>query len=92
MVLLTYWVTRDSDPETGVPNDTVDVWYSKPVRHRVGERGAFWLDDDSLITERYATWSLASARVTAGVVPDDDTQCIRIGPLADARLRPGTAA
>ena len=81
---VTYWLTRDSDPTTGRPNDYVDVWWSKPVRFALGDRGSFWLDRDSGLTERQACWSIVTA-ATLGVYPDDGLMCIRVGPEGASR-------
>lgn len=83
-VYVTYWLTRDSDPVTGVPADYVDVWWSRPTRYAVGDRGGFWLDRFSGLSERQACWSIDAARVT-GQCPDDGMQCIRVGPEAGSR-------
>jgi hypothetical protein len=82
-VYVTYWLTRDSDPETGEPCGFVDVWWSKPVRF-TNYRGAFWLDRDHMMAERMERWSVATALV-AGPCPDDDVQCIRVGPESASR-------
>lgn len=94
-VYVTYWLTRDSDPCTGQPSAHVDVWWSKPQRFVVGERGSFWLDRNNAMDERQACWSLDHAR-RIGVIPDDGMQCIRVGPESDSRdslrtIKPGVA-
>jgi hypothetical protein len=82
-VYVTFWLTRDSDPETGVPGAFVDVWWSRPVRF-TNYRGAFWLDRDHRDAERMERWPIAFAR-SVGACPDDDVQCIRVGPESASR-------
>ncbi len=74
----TYWITRDVDPETGLPGDVVDVWFSRPIWFAVGS-GSFWLDRFSGLTERFAQWTLAQAKYVCHVYPDDGLMCIRVG-------------
>ncbi len=83
-VYLTYWLTRDSNPDTGAPSSYVDVWWSKPTRYAVGERGGFWLDRFSGLTERQACWALDTTQAI-GPCPDDGVQCIRVGPETATR-------
>lgn len=73
----TLFVTRDSDPETGAPNERVEAWFARPTRYAIGERGAFWLPEAG-VADRAATWSLVDCRRRARTIPDDDRQCLRI--------------
>lgn len=86
---VTYWLTRDSDPDTGAPSAYVDVWWSRPVRYPVGERGSFWLDPISVtgLGERYGVWTVETA-AQLGIYPDDGIMCIRVGP----EIRPREAS
>lgn len=80
-VYVTYWLTRDADPETGAPVARVDVWLSRPMRYPVGDRGWFWLDVTSAtgLGDRDAVWSLETA-ASLGTYPDDAGQCVKVGP------------
>lgn len=87
------WITRDSDPVTGVVEDHVDVWTSAPVRHLVSipEEAArrlrvhapalavTWVTADFDSTGRVARLPIAAARAAFPCVPEDDRQCVRIG-------------
>ncbi len=81
----TYWVTRDSDPETGAAYDRVKVWLAPPHRHALG-RGAFWLGP-ALEADLYCESDLWWCFNNGHTWPDDDRQSIRVegdrvkGPL-----------
>lgn len=79
MSRFTYFVTRDSDPDTGALTDYVEVWFAKPIRHRVGDRGACWVPPDApSSTLRFARWPLEECLRRTGTIPDDDRQCLRV--------------
>ncbi len=80
--LWTYWLTRDSDPDTGVADDVVRVWLSQPTRYSVGDHGCFWL---APMPDHFADWSFEECLAGPRVYPDDSRQCIRCGPLEDVR-------
>lgn len=74
-----FWVTRDSDPLTGVLETDVDVWTSPPHR-AVCELGAFWVspaDEGWDLSTRWGRYTVASFAARVGTVPDDDRQCVR---------------
>jgi hypothetical protein len=72
----TYWVTRDSSPETGEPYQEAKVWLSAPNRYTVGN-GAFWLGPN-LELDHFATWALVFCQKQIYTIPDDDRQSIRV--------------
>lgn len=80
-----YWVTRDSDPDTGVVSSLVRVWLTRPARHTLGERGAFWIGQ--AIGDMYSEWTLAQCYAACGTAPDDDRQSIRVE--GDQQWEPG---
>lgn len=85
MQYLTYWLTRDGDPETGEPLPYVDIWYSRPTSIEVGDRGRIWLDRYGLLGERYGRWTVAQCMLECRVAPDAANQVIRVGSEHETR-------
>lgn len=75
------WVTRDSCPITGAPEDTVDVWSSRPVRHQTTlcAPSAMWVTGDWDVSGRVANIPLAAARAMFATLPDNDRECLVFG-------------
>ena len=72
----TYWMTRDSDPNTGAPIPWVRVWLARPTRE-VNGAGARWVGPKA--DDYYCDWSLDDATFHARTYPDDDRQCVVVG-------------
>ena len=70
----TYWLTRDTEPDTAQLSPRVRVWLARPSRKDAG-RGRVWSTPD--MGDLYGEWSIDEARYHAGTYPDDDRQCIR---------------
>lgn len=77
--MITVWLTRDADPDTGAPADLVDVWSSRPVYYLVGDRGTFWLDSTDDLAARIGQWTLRQTEHACGTTPDDGRMCVRCG-------------
>lgn len=74
-----YWMTRDSE-SGGRLSDKVDVWLSRPERHRLDDGSACWLGQGELgLDDRYAEWTIEDARRNAYVYPETDRECIQVG-------------
>lgn len=71
----THWVTRDSDPATGIASDKVKVWLARPTREGVGV-GAKWKTEN--VDDLYGEWPLVDCLYHVKTYPDDDRQCIRV--------------
>jgi len=67
-----FWITRDTDPETGVLEDAVDVWTRRPYNDG-GQWYVDMLDMDDHHNNRIAIPRAARALPT---LPDDERQCI----------------
>lgn len=70
----TYWVTRNSYPESGQFADKVKVWLAKPDRERNG-LGFRW---EASAEAYYGEWSIVECLYHVKTYPDDDRQCIRV--------------
>lgn len=82
----TYWITRDSDPETGEYSRKVRVWLAKPDRERSGPKGFQWKSSPEAF---YGEWDLGECLYHVKTYPDDDRQCIRVE--GDGERQPGEA-
>lgn len=81
-LVLKVWLTRDSFEGENEP--FIDVWASKPERHRhVGDEfeslGVTWFDIEGGIEQRLERLSLAAAARKYRTIPDDDRQCVVVG-------------
>lgn len=70
----TYWISRDSEPETGKLSHIVKIWLSKPRRIQ-WDVGAIW---SNFPADYYGSWTLDECQYHVRTVPDDDRQCIRV--------------
>lgn len=82
----TFWLTRESDPDTGAVSAKVSVWLSPPTRYAV-ERGCFWLGEGGML-DLWAAWTTDQCVAACRVYPDDDRQSIRVGPVEHVRPTP----
>ena len=79
-----YWVSRDSDPETGELMSTCDLWSIRPIREAKGSKGYWWhtLDvspDGVTLVGREGCFSLDAVRLWCGTVPETDRELLVVG-------------
>lgn len=78
-----YYLTRDTNCD-GELSSEVDVWYRKPLRHKLGlDKGYVWLPSDycsenvSNDLGFYGSFSMDYIAKTFRTRPDTDMECIR---------------
>jgi hypothetical protein len=70
-----FWITRDTDPDTGQLEDAIDVWTKAPYHD-----GGQWFLDLAEMDDHHATrLTLTRAARVLPTLPDDDRQCVAYG-------------
>lgn len=87
-----YFLTRDCDPD-GTVSEIVDVWLTRPIRHRITTEGGYvWLASDERTyrstNHGRAMWqqiSLAECQERFATYPADERMCMLLAEVPDVR-------
>lgn len=85
-----YYLTRDRDPD-GTLSDTIDVWLTRPIRHRVTSDGGYvWVSSDErtwrVMNHGGPHWrrmTVDECRTKFATAPDVSAECLyvpEVGP------------
>lgn len=84
-----YYLTRDS-AEDGTPSDTIDVWLTRPIRHRISADGGYmWVPSDEQTWRtanrggraHWRTLTLAQCVQLFGSAPSSDAVCMLLDEI-----------